>query len=139
MKGNEEFEYPRFKPQNDLDYYDGNFACIHAKFGDFRKCYVFPDNFREKYPIFCSEYAKYFERKSSVFVDPMQIVNYIEHYAIPCALYSNFCDREFADFDAVREWIGRERFVSYDFGKGTFSSFKYSMDGHPKVDANHIE
>jgi hypothetical protein len=130
MKENEETEYPRFKPENDLNYYDGDFACIHAKFGDFRKCYAFPKKFCEEYPNFCAEYAKYFDYKESVFVDPLQIVNYIERFAIPCALYSNFCDREFADFDAVREWICCERHVDYDFGEGKQKCREQSMDGH---------
>jgi len=133
MKENEEKEYPRFKPKNDLNYYDGDFACIHAKFGDFRKCYCFPDDFREKYPNFCSEYQKYWSYQKSVFVDPMHIVNYIERFAIPCVLYSNMYDREFADFDAVREWIGRERHVEYDFGEGKRKFCGQSMDGQPEV------
>jgi hypothetical protein len=134
MKENEEKEYPRFKPENNLNYYDGDFACIHVKFGDFRKCYNFPDDFQKKYPNFCSEYEKYWNyNKKSVFEDPMQIVNYIERFAIPCALYENFYDREFADFDAVREWICRERRAKYDFGEGKMWFQERSMDGHPKV------
>jgi len=134
MKENEKDEYPRFKPEKDLNYYDGDFACIHAKFGDFRKCYTFPKEFIEKYPNFCSEYEKYWHRKESVFDDPMQIVNYIERFAIPCALYSNYWDREFADYDAVREWICRERHVEYDFGEGKQKLYGQSMDGHPEVE-----
>ena len=137
MNENEEIEYPRFKPENGLNYYDGDFACIHAKFGDFRKCYNFPDGFREEYPNFCSEYEKYWECEKSIFVDPMHIVNYIEWYAIPCVLYSNFCDREFADFDAVREWIRREWKVEYDFDEGKYNFQEHSVDGHPKVDTGH--
>ena len=129
MSNNEEEEYPRFKPENDRDYYDGDFACIHAKFGDFRKCFNFPREFRKKYRNFCSEYEKYFMCKKSVFVDPMQIVYYIERFRIPCALYSNYWDREFADFNAVREWIITERQVQYDFGIGKRSYAGESMDG----------
>jgi hypothetical protein len=117
-----------------LNYYDGDFACIHAKFGDFRKCYNFPKDFCEKYPNFCSEYEKYYKCEKSVFVDPMHIVNYIERFAIPCALYSNFYDCEFADFDAVREWICRERHVDYDFGEGKQEIRRQPMDGHLAVE-----
>ena len=138
MKANEKREYPRFKPETGLNYYDGDFACIHAKFGDFRKWNVLPDDFREKYPNFCAEFIKYLNDEKSVFVDPMHIVNYIEWYAIPCKLYSNFCDREFADFDAVREWICRERHAEYDFGEGKRWNERRSMDGHPRVETlNH--
>lgn len=134
MEKNEEKEYPRFKPKNDLDYYGGDFACIHAKFGDFRKCYNFPEEFCKRYPNFCSEYDKYWECKKSVFENPMQIVNYIERYGVPCALYSNFYDREFADFDAVKEWICQEGHVRhYDFGKDKESFRSRSMDGDPEV------
>jgi len=133
MQKNEKKEYPRFKPENRWDYYDGGFACIHAKFGDFRKWCNFPDDFRKKYPNFCSEYEKYGDREKSVFVDPVHIVNYIERFAVPCALYSNYYDREFADFDAVREWICRERHIQYDFGEGKRWCKNQSMDGHPVV------
>jgi hypothetical protein len=131
---NETREYPRFKPVRDLNYYNGDFACIHAKFGDFRKHYVFPKGFKEKYPNFCAEYDKYWDSKESVFTDPMQIVNYIEQFAVPCVLYSNYCDREFADYDAVREWICKERHIKgYDFGEGRQWHKGQSMDGHPEV------
>ena len=133
MKENEENEYPRFKRKNRLNYYGNTFAYIHAKWGDFRKCYNFPDDFRKKYPNFCSEYEKYQRYEKSVFVDPMHIVNYIERFDIPCKLYSNFRDREFADFDAVREWICRERHAEYDFGEGKQWVQSRSMDGHQKV------
>ncbi|GHU54856.1 hypothetical protein AGMMS49975_15820 [Clostridia bacterium] len=134
MTKDEKREYPRFKPTNDLNYYEGDFACIHAKFGDFRKCYNFPKDFREKYPNFCAEYAKYWEREDSVFKCPMMITNYIERFGIPCKLYSNMYDREFADFDAVREWICCERFVDYDFGEGKQCFKDQSMDGEPQVE-----
>ena len=139
MHRNEEAEYPRFKPENDLDYYDGDFACIHAKWGDFRKLYNFPDDFRKKYPNFCAEYQKYWSHEESVFIDPMHIVNYIERFAVPCTLYSNFCDREFADFDAVREWICRERHAYFDFGDGKQWSQRKSMDGHPEVNTTVVK
>ncbi|MCL2169980.1 MAG: hypothetical protein FWB74_08150, partial [Defluviitaleaceae bacterium] len=89
--------------------------------------------FAEKYPNFCSEYEKYWENEKSVFADPMHIVNYIERFAIPCALYSNYCDREFADFDAVREWICIERHADFDFGDDKCRLQQRSMDGHPEV------
>ncbi len=135
QRSSAKIRYPRFKRENKKDYYGGDFACIHAKFGDFRKRYHFPEAFRKEYPNFCSEYGKYWDKKESVFVDPMQIVNYIEKFAIPCALYSNFYDREFADFNAVREWICVERHIKYyDFGKGKQWIEHQSMDGHPQAE-----
>ncbi len=130
MKNNEASDYPHLKRVNGLNYYNGDFACIHAKFGDFRKRYNFPRDFREKYPNFCREYEKYWNCKKSVFIDPIHIVNYIERFAIPCALYSNMYDGEFADFNAVREWICFERHVDYDFGVGKQNLHRQSMDGH---------
>jgi hypothetical protein len=108
----------RFKTGTNLDYYNGDFPCIHAKFGDFRKGYYFPQSFREQYPNFCKEFDKYWRYKESVFTDPIQIVNYIEKFAIPCILYENAYDLEFADFDEVRKWICYKRHVHYNFGEG---------------------
>ena len=141
MKTNKGREYPRFKQYDDSVNYYGSFgddgrkcvSVIHAKFGDFRKVYYFRPELQKEYPNFCAEYDKYFSYQKSVFQDPIQIVNYIERYAIPVRLYSNYCDKEFADFDAVREWICVERHCRYDFGEGKQELYSQSMDGSPKA------
>lgn len=115
----------RYKENSDIDAYGSTQSVIHFKFGDCRKMYFFTKELQEKHPRFCAEYAKYWECKDSMFSDPLAIVNYIDTFHIPVRLYSNFVDEEFADFEAVREWICNEyngqdsdKLYKYDSGKG---------------------
>lgn len=98
----------RYKKNSDIDAYGDTQSVIHFKFGDARKQYFFTKELQKEYPNFCKEYEKYWNGQTSLFTDPLLIVNYIEKFGIPVRLYSNMVDQEFADFDAVREWLGNE-------------------------------
>ena len=76
-----------------IDYYGTKDNYIHAKFGDLRKMYNFTEEFRKKYPRFCEEYRKYWEHEYGVFVQPQQIVKYVDHNKIPVHFYLNYTDK----------------------------------------------
>jgi hypothetical protein len=98
----------RYKAIDDIDAYRDTESVIHFKFGDARKWFFFTKELQKQYPNFCKEYIKYFDYEKSLFSDPLCIVNYIEHFNIPVKLYSNMADQEFADIDAVKEWLCSE-------------------------------
>ena len=99
----------RYKKNSDIDAYGDTQNVIHFKFGDCRKLYHFTDEFVAEHPRFAEEFAKYWHNDStSLFSDPLAIVNYIETFNIPVRLYSNFVDEEFEDIQAVREWLNNE-------------------------------
>lgn len=99
----------RYKKNSDIDAYGDTMNVIHFKFGDMRKAYNFTTEFRQEYPNFCKEYMKYWRGDdTSLFSDPLSIVNYIEAFDLPVRLYSNYVDEEFADIDAAKEWICNE-------------------------------
>ena len=98
----------RYKTDSDIDAYGQTQSVIHFKFGDCRKQYFFTAEFEKQHPRFCEEFAKYWEGRKSLFSDPLAVVNYIETFDLPVRLYSNYVDEEFADFDAVREWLAQE-------------------------------
>lgn len=98
----------RYKTDSDIDAYGDTQDVIHFKFGDCRKMYHFTNEFTKQHPKFAEEFAKYWEGSDSLFHDPLALVNYIETFNLPVRLYSNFVDEEFADCDAVREWLGSE-------------------------------
>lgn len=115
----------RFKKTSTIDAYGETQSVIHFKFGDCRKMYFFTNELQEKHPKFCEEFAKYLERSTSLFTDPLAIVNYIEVFDIPVRLYSNYYDEEFEDFDAAREWLaaeyqGQNRDKLYKYENGNY-------------------
>lgn len=115
----------RYNPIRDIDAYGDTMNVIHFKFGDMRKSYNFTSEFMAKHPKFCAEYGKYFMGEPSLFSDPLAIVNYIEDFALPVRLYSNYVDEEFADIAAAREWLaaeygGQSRHELYHYDNGNF-------------------
>ena len=98
----------RYKENSNIDAYGNTDNVIHFKFGEARKNYNFTVEFIQQYPNFVKEYEKYFMGNKSVFNDVLELVNYIERHEIPVRLYSNFVDEEFADIDAVKEWLVSE-------------------------------
>lgn len=120
----------RYKDNASIDWaYDDSTSVIHFKFGDCRKHYHFTDEFETKHPKFCKEYAKYFMGEPSLFSDPLSIVNYIETFNLPVRLYSNYVDEEFADTEAVKEWICNE----YG-GHNRDKLYKYATGGYIGLD-----
>ena len=76
-----------------IDYYGDTDNYIHLKWGDCVKAYNFTDDFTEKYPLFASEYRKYWEGGiHRQFKNPFQIVNYVYENNIPIHFYYNFTD-----------------------------------------------
>lgn len=119
------YRYKPYKETSSVDWaYDDSENVIHFKFGDMRKNYNFTEDFRTKHPMFCKEYARYFAGESSLFTDPLTIVNYIETFNLPVRLYSNMVDEEFEDIQAAKEWIcaeysgNRDKLYKYESGKG---------------------
>ena len=98
----------RYKKNSNIDAYGDTDNVIHCKFGELRKGFNFTAEFESKYPKFCTEYYKYYTGEKSVFADAIELVNYIERYNIPVRLYSNYVDEEFADIQAVKEWLMNE-------------------------------
>lgn len=98
----------RFKTNSNIDAYGDTQNVIHFKFGDCRKQYHFTDEFMQEYPKFCEEWSKYWCNEDSVFDSPFDILRYIENFELPVKLYSNYYDEEFADLQAVREWLANE-------------------------------
>ena len=115
----------RYKTNSNIDAYGDTQNVIHFKFGDMRKMYHFTKEFQEAHPQFCKEFIKYWERKPSLFSDPLAVVNYIRAFNLPVRLYSNFVDEEFEDFDAAIEWIcgeyqGQDRDKLYQYQGGQY-------------------
>ena len=115
----------RYKQDSDIDAYGDTQNVIHFKFGDARKMYHFTTEFQAEHPRFCEEYGKYWMNEPSLLSDPLALVNYIETFNIPVRLYSNFVDEEFADCDAVREWLveeygGQKRHELYQYNDGKY-------------------
>ena len=119
----------RFKKDSTIDAYGETESVIHFKFGDCRKMYFFTKELQEKHPNFCEEFAKYWEGRTSLFTDPLSVVNYIEAFNIPVKLYSNYYDEEFEDYDAVREWLASE----YQ-GKNRDQLYKYENGNYVGLD-----
>lgn len=90
-----------------IDYYGDKDNYIHAKFGDLRKMYNFTDDFKKQYPNFANEYGKYWRGNPSVFLQPQQIVEYVEKYNVPVNFYFNYTD-EPATIDDMHEYFKRE-------------------------------
>lgn len=89
-----------------INYYGQEADYIHLKFGDARKMYFFTEGFRNKYPLFAKEYAKYFSDKStSQFENPFQIVNYVFEHEIPVHFYYNFTDTPAKDQKEIIEYL----------------------------------
>lgn len=113
----------RYKKNSNIDAYGDSINVIHFKFGNARKHYFFTKDFQTKHPNFCKEYARYFSGETSLFADPLTLVNYIEEFDLPIHLYSNFVDEEFEDAKACKEWINneysanRDKLYKYENGK----------------------
>lgn len=95
-----------------IDFYGETANYIHLKFGDARKMYNFTEEFKKEHPNFCTEYVKYFSGKESKFEDPLQLVNYVEHYNIPVHFYFNYTDTPAKGFRDVKNYLGNERMPS---------------------------
>lgn len=119
----------RYKKNSNIDAYGETENVIHFKFGDCRKAYNFTKDFQDKYPNFVKEYLNYFMNQESLFSDPLAIVNYIEMFDLPIRLYSNYTDQEFADPQAVKEWLANE----YQ-GQNSNKLFQYTENGYVGLD-----
>lgn len=116
----------RYKNSN-IDAYGDTENVIHFKFGDCRKCYNFTPDFEKQHPKFVAEYLNYFMNQKSLFSDPLAIVNYIEKFELPVKLYSNYVDQEFADCQAVKDYLGQEY-------QGQAKLFSYGDNGYIGLD-----
>ena len=119
----------RYKKNSNIDAYGETENVIHFKFGDCRKAYNFTKDFQDKHPNFVKEYSNYFMNQESLFSDPLAIVNYIEMFDLPVRLYSNYTDQEFADPQAVKEWLANE----YQ-GQNSNKLFQYTENGYVGLD-----
>lgn len=109
-------------------YYNDTIDVIHLKFGDARKMYFFTNEFIEKHPNFCKEFAKFFEgNPKSKFKDALEVVNYVEMWNIPVTFYFNYTDTPAKNIKEIKDWIMREH-VPRDMG--TFKDGKmFGWDG----------
>lgn len=99
-----------------IDYYGYDDNYIHAKFGDLRKQYNFTESFIEQYPNFAYEYGRYFRGELSRFLQPQQIVKYVDKYKIPVRFYFNFTDTP-ASIDDMFAYFDRELAVPDNLDK----------------------
>lgn len=114
----------RYTDHDTLDAYGDTQNVIHLKFGDMRKHYHLTDQFADEHPNFAREYDRYFNHdERSLFMDPLQILNYIDTFKLPIHLYSNFVDQEFADVQAARDYLA----VEYQ-GKNGDKLYRASFD-----------
>lgn len=90
-----------------IDYYGTKDNYIHAKFSDLRKMYNFTEAFQELYPEFCKQYWQYFSGKYSSFLQPQQIVSYVEQNKLPVHFYFNMTD-EPATIEEMHAYFERE-------------------------------
>ncbi|MCL1986750.1 MAG: hypothetical protein FWG64_02105 [Firmicutes bacterium] len=91
---------------------------ILAKFGKFYKGYHFNEDFLQKYPTFTQHFLDYRledRYQKSMFKHEYDIIDYIERNKIPpacrtgrCKIFNDFSSKEFANFQAVREYVQRE-------------------------------
>lgn len=105
--------------KKEIDYYGDSANVIHLKFGDTRKCYNFTPDFIEKYPVFTSEYAKYFsDNRASKFKNPFQVVAYVYRHKIPVHFYYNFTDTLAKNEKEIMAYLLREQSYIYEDDKG---------------------
>lgn len=123
----------RYKINSDIDAYGDTQNVIHFKFGDCRKMYHFTREFEQAHPRFCEEYVKYWRHEKSLFTDPLSIVNYIEMFDLPVRLYSNYVDREFEDYQAVKEWLC-EQYMGQSLQQNQLYKFDFSNYGYVGMD-----
>lgn len=92
-----------------IDYYGDEDNYIHLKWGDCVKMYNFTDELIEKYPLFTTEYKKYWDNDDTCqFKNPYQIINYVFDNDIPINFYFNFTDTPVYDREDIIEYLDNE-------------------------------
>lgn len=119
--------------EREIDYYGENDNYIHLKFGDCRKMYNFTEDFVKEYPRFADEYRKYFYGKESLFINPLEIINYTINFDIPINYYENFtdepCTKRQAQEYLMNEYIGNRELCKSGFDDEK-KWFWEDLDGH---------
>lgn len=120
-----------------IDYYGDDANYIHLKFGNMRKMYNFTEEFIEKHPNFCAEYAKYWEGDETCkFEYPLQIINYVDHYNIPVNFYFNYTDTPAKNNEEVKQYLVRES-VPRDYAK-FFEGKWVGWDGEKEAESKNL-
>lgn len=93
----------------EIDYYGTTDNYIHLKFGNARKMYNFTKEFKKEYPLFATEYEKYWNYdETAKFKNPFQIAHYVFRENIPVNFYYNFTDTPAKDEAEIMNYLANE-------------------------------